>query len=390
MDRQQLLSICIPTYNRSVLLRRHVEHLSKFRDLAIEIVVSDNHSTDDTSEVMRELAMFIPNLVYHRQPKPMSVAFNWRTAITKATSKYAFAIADDDLCIEDQLLDAVRGLELDSSLLCVYGGYYEVDLAGNIINVNRKTDRDLYFSDSDRLSLLNQFFSLEIPVFRRDFFVRSTIFRENSWLLSWDFVRACLDVGRIRVSPLLFAHHTIHPHRITETRAADGEFNFGWISEFETFLAGVKCDANTRLSALLSQIAKVYQFHASVCMRNRRALDARMFIKKGLCYVPEQFAALAINWEDQMLVRGVVESLVASLQDRMPARGVWIEDPLPEAIFQEIRASVDVLDRRPRLEDHATIVIKSGQPNIHSASWDYFDVEATLRALMMSGRRLVF
>lgn len=51
-----LLSLCIPTYNRAEILaqclERHMEAIDDERD--IEIVISDNASTDNTREVVAD------------------------------------------------------------------------------------------------------------------------------------------------------------------------------------------------------------------------------------------------------------------------------------------------------------------------------------------------
>lgn len=67
MDKP-LLSICIPTYNRADFLKQTIEsiiHQPEFLDGKVEIVVSDNASTDKTHEVCKEYNMY-SNFFYHR------------------------------------------------------------------------------------------------------------------------------------------------------------------------------------------------------------------------------------------------------------------------------------------------------------------------------------
>jgi glycosyltransferase involved in cell wall biosynthesis len=390
MNVRPLLSICIPTYNRAALLRRHVETLCNFTKIPLEIVVSDNFSTDATREVMGELCSRFENIRYHRQPQPVSIGYNWHTAISKASGKYAFAVADDDVCIEDQLLDAIHSLEVDQSLMCVYGGYYEVDLGGKVNHVHRKTDDDLYFSKADRLRIVSQFFSFEIPVFRLELYKASTIFHDGAFILSWDFVGACLDQGKIRVSPLLLLRHTIHPDRLTETKASDPSFNFAWISTFESFLADTQCDHGARLNLLINLISRIYYFHAQVCMRNGRALDARFFIKKGMCYSPGDFKSLAIEWEGKHLAAAAVEVLIKSLADQIPARPVWIKDSIPAGIRNAIAQHATLMAAPPEPNFSVTVVGRDLVPEEGVPGWQYFDLARTMSNLMLSGRKLNF
>ncbi len=53
---QNLLSICIPTYNRAYTLKTNlVKHLEITKYLGIEYIVSNNNSSDNTDEIMQQL-----------------------------------------------------------------------------------------------------------------------------------------------------------------------------------------------------------------------------------------------------------------------------------------------------------------------------------------------
>lgn len=70
MKNNPIISICIPTYNRDTILRENMERLlvlPSFDD-DVELVVSDNASTDSTSSVVHELCVKYPNksIVYSR------------------------------------------------------------------------------------------------------------------------------------------------------------------------------------------------------------------------------------------------------------------------------------------------------------------------------------
>lgn len=68
MDKP-LLSICIPTYNRSKYLKNSIESIicqQEFLDGKVEIVISDNASEDDTPSVVKAYADRYRNVYYHR------------------------------------------------------------------------------------------------------------------------------------------------------------------------------------------------------------------------------------------------------------------------------------------------------------------------------------
>lgn len=68
MDPQPLLSICIPTYNRGYILKfildRYI-HNSEFND-SVELIISDNCSTDDTREMCEYYSMVHKSIRYYR------------------------------------------------------------------------------------------------------------------------------------------------------------------------------------------------------------------------------------------------------------------------------------------------------------------------------------
>lgn len=64
-----LVSICIPTYNRAPFLRETIESLvcqKEFQSGAVEIVVSDNASTDGTEDMCRKYVAGFCNFHYYR------------------------------------------------------------------------------------------------------------------------------------------------------------------------------------------------------------------------------------------------------------------------------------------------------------------------------------
>ena len=62
-----LISICIPTYNRESLLKESlVKLISQIREFSIAIYISDNSSSDNTEEVVKELSNNYKYIFYHK------------------------------------------------------------------------------------------------------------------------------------------------------------------------------------------------------------------------------------------------------------------------------------------------------------------------------------
>ena len=69
MTRQPLLSICIPTYNRAPFLKKTLESITTaeiFKNTNdVEIVISDNCSTDDTQDICSHFIQQFPHKIHY-------------------------------------------------------------------------------------------------------------------------------------------------------------------------------------------------------------------------------------------------------------------------------------------------------------------------------------
>jgi abequosyltransferase len=116
-----LLSICIPTYNRSPYLKRCLDAIfSQTRsDLPIEVVVSDNASTDDTAVVMDGFLQRDLPLRYLKNSTNQGPDKNVIKCYEEAIGTYVMVMGDDDIL-------CASALEVMTPLLksCEYGVLY--------------------------------------------------------------------------------------------------------------------------------------------------------------------------------------------------------------------------------------------------------------------------
>ena len=92
------LSICIPTYNRAQFLAPLFDSIVDQTGYSceIEVVVSDNASTDDTPELIEQYRDRLPNLVYRRAPENMGADRNFLKAVELASGQYCWLMGSDD------------------------------------------------------------------------------------------------------------------------------------------------------------------------------------------------------------------------------------------------------------------------------------------------------
>lgn len=85
------LSICIPTFNRVDLLRNTLHSItaqSEFSAGGVELVVSDNCSTDGTDVMVREFCDRFPNITYARNAENLGGNVNIHRALALGSGLY--------------------------------------------------------------------------------------------------------------------------------------------------------------------------------------------------------------------------------------------------------------------------------------------------------------
>jgi glycosyltransferase involved in cell wall biosynthesis len=105
------LSICIPTYNRASHLVNCLNSIiicDKNLDLKFQVCISDNHSTDNTEEVVRSAQPFI-DVKYHKNDSNLGIPRNFLNVVSMADGDFVWLIGDDDL-IMPQAIEVLYGL----------------------------------------------------------------------------------------------------------------------------------------------------------------------------------------------------------------------------------------------------------------------------------------
>lgn len=122
-----LVTIGIPTYNRAVLVGRAVDSTLAQDYPQLEIVVSDNASTDGTAEACRERAARDPRLRYVRQPHNIGATRNFEEVLRLASGEYFMWLGDDDW-IDPDYVRLCLGALVDEAGTALVGGvphYYD-------------------------------------------------------------------------------------------------------------------------------------------------------------------------------------------------------------------------------------------------------------------------
>ncbi|WP_432929064.1 glycosyltransferase [Microbispora sp. CA-135349] len=92
-----LVSIGLPVFNGADRMGDAVRSVLEQDHADIELVISDNASTDHTEEYCRELARADSRVVYHRQPGNVGVVGNFEAVLRLSRGTFFRWMGDDDL-----------------------------------------------------------------------------------------------------------------------------------------------------------------------------------------------------------------------------------------------------------------------------------------------------
>lgn len=91
------LSVCVVTYNRAALLDKTLQSLSEQTRQPDELIISDDCSPDNTTEVVTKWKKHFSNFRYNRNPKNLYMPGNLNVAVGQATGEYIANLHDADV-----------------------------------------------------------------------------------------------------------------------------------------------------------------------------------------------------------------------------------------------------------------------------------------------------
>lgn len=121
MGSNVLVSIGLPTFNRASKMMRAASTALAQDHENIELIISDNASTDETQQVCQELMSRDRRVRYRRQSSNVGPTRNINDVLRAATGSFYMCLADDDWIAPNYVSACVAALEADRTLSCVAG-----------------------------------------------------------------------------------------------------------------------------------------------------------------------------------------------------------------------------------------------------------------------------
>lgn len=114
MNKTPLITIAIPTYNRSATLEKIILQLKRETNQDFTLLISDDHSPDNTEKMLKKYQKQMPNLFYHRNEKNLGYSGNVCRLYEIASTRYIWFVCDDDTIIPgavDKIISSLKKYE---------------------------------------------------------------------------------------------------------------------------------------------------------------------------------------------------------------------------------------------------------------------------------------
>lgn len=122
------LSVGVPTYNQADYLAETLDSLLAQSVAPLEIVVSENHSTDATPRVLEAYADRVRIV---RPERHLSMAANWNYVLAQMRGEWAVLLSSDDIAEPGYVAAFVRGIHRHPRAVLVRGDLDRIDAEGS-------------------------------------------------------------------------------------------------------------------------------------------------------------------------------------------------------------------------------------------------------------------
>ena len=133
------MSIGLPTYNRSGLVGRAIDSVLAQTHRDVELIVSDNASTDNTEELCRERVARDNRLRYIRQPINRGPTANFDITLQAASGGHFMWLSDDDWLDHNYVEECLRAVTRPGVAMAA-GRCYHYDSDGQLVKEDVATN----------------------------------------------------------------------------------------------------------------------------------------------------------------------------------------------------------------------------------------------------------
>jgi glycosyltransferase involved in cell wall biosynthesis len=202
------VSVCIPTFNQASYIEKAIRSALNQTYPPFEIIVSDDCSTDNTSEILQSLSAEIQLLKVIRQPINLGISKNTDYCLKAASGNFILRLDSDDYLLPDYILKLANLLQSNPEAGYAHAAVQEVDKNGNFLHIRRLARKSGFQSGTAALKAAVKGYRVaaNIIIFRREalekvgFITATTNFAEDYYLSA---ALAAADFGNIYLDEIL-------------------------------------------------------------------------------------------------------------------------------------------------------------------------------------------
>lgn len=142
-EKNPLVSIGFPVYNGEAFLEEAIESILTQTYSNLEIIISDNASTDRTETICRYYHNNDTRIRYFRNNTNLGASINYNAVFRMASGKYFKWSAHDDVCDKRFIHSCIQVLEQNTHATLSYTKTKYIDQSGNDLDIQ---DRSLNFT----------------------------------------------------------------------------------------------------------------------------------------------------------------------------------------------------------------------------------------------------
>lgn len=142
-----LVSVCICTYNQDAYLERAIRSVADQRMMPLEIIVSDDCSTDSTPDILERLSDEIQCLKVVRQHENVGIARNVDSCLRLAVGEYVVRLDSDDFLNANYIEKLVEAMSRYPRAGYAHSAVREVDEHGELLKERKLFRETAYQTD---------------------------------------------------------------------------------------------------------------------------------------------------------------------------------------------------------------------------------------------------
>ena len=268
-----LVSVCIPTYNGAEYIIESLDSCYNQSYTNIEVIISDDNSTDQTMDIISEYIKDSNLPVYIFRNKKRGIGRNWNNCIEKANGSLIKMLMQDDILSSDcisEMVSAIRKKEMKLGLIASKREFIiEEGYLHNNLEKFKQTYGDLQkdlthcrlvegliildkklFSDPNFLtSPLNKIGEPSFTMFRKEIWSELGGFNESlNQILDYEFYYRLLRRYRIGIIDKALGSFRLHTaqasvHNRRKNDLTEIQFYF---KNLKNFYSDLLCDSDKR------------------------------------------------------------------------------------------------------------------------------------------------